>query len=58
MRERAQKLGAQLEIWSKPGAGTEVDLRVPAKVVYRPSQTGSGGSRSQLATARSSALES
>ena len=34
MRERANKLGAQLDIWSKPGAGTEVDLRVPAKVAY------------------------
>jgi signal transduction histidine kinase/ligand-binding sensor domain-containing protein len=34
MRERANKLGASLDIWSKPGAGTEVDLRVPAKVAY------------------------
>jgi signal transduction histidine kinase/streptogramin lyase len=58
MRERALKLGAHLEIWSKPRAGTEVDLRVPAEVVYRPSQTGSGASRSQVATARSPALES
>jgi signal transduction histidine kinase/ligand-binding sensor domain-containing protein len=34
MRERANKLGAQLEIWSRPGAGTEIDLRVPARVAY------------------------
>lgn len=34
MRERAKKLGGQLEIWSKPGAGTEVDLRVPGNVAY------------------------
>ena len=34
MRERAKKLGAHLEIWSKPGAGTEIDLRVPAHVAY------------------------
>jgi signal transduction histidine kinase len=34
MRERANKLGANLDIWSKPGAGTEVDLRVPARVAY------------------------
>ena len=34
MRERAVKLGAQLEVWSKPGAGTEVELRVPASVAY------------------------
>ena len=37
MRERANKLGAQIDIWSKPGAGTEVDLRVPAKVAYADS---------------------
>jgi signal transduction histidine kinase/ligand-binding sensor domain-containing protein len=35
MRERAKKLGATLEIWSKPRAGTEVDLRVPAGVAYK-----------------------
>jgi signal transduction histidine kinase len=42
MRERAQKLGAQLDVWSKPGAGTEIDLRVPARVAYgrsRPSNS-------------------
>jgi signal transduction histidine kinase len=35
MRERAKKLGAHLEVWSRPGAGTEVDLRVPGRVAYR-----------------------
>jgi signal transduction histidine kinase len=35
MRERAKKLGAHVEVWSKPGAGTEIDLRVPADVAYR-----------------------
>jgi signal transduction histidine kinase len=35
MRERAKKLGAHLEVWSRPGAGTEVDLRVPASVAYQ-----------------------
>ncbi len=39
MRERANKLGAQLDIWSKPGAGTEVDLRVPARVAYADSRS-------------------
>jgi signal transduction histidine kinase len=34
MRERAQQIGAQLEIWSQPGAGTEVDLRIPSSVAY------------------------
>ena len=37
MRERAMKLGAHLEVWSKPGAGTEIELRVPAGMAYRQS---------------------
>jgi signal transduction histidine kinase/ligand-binding sensor domain-containing protein len=35
MRERAEKLGAELQILSRPSIGTEIDLRVPAKVAYR-----------------------
>lgn len=35
MRERAQKIGGQLEFWSRPGIGTEVQLTVPAKTAYR-----------------------
>jgi len=35
MRERAQKIGGQLEFWSRPGSGTEVQLTVPAKTAYR-----------------------
>jgi signal transduction histidine kinase/ligand-binding sensor domain-containing protein len=34
MRERAEKIGAQFSIWSSPGAGTEIDLIIPAKVAY------------------------
>jgi signal transduction histidine kinase len=34
MRERAQRLGGELEVWSEPGAGTEIELRVPAPIVY------------------------
>ncbi|HEY0332561.1 MAG TPA: two-component regulator propeller domain-containing protein [Stenotrophomonas sp.] len=34
MYERAERIGASLEILSRPGAGTEVDLRVPARAVY------------------------
>ena len=30
MRERARRIGANLELWSRPGAGTEVELKVPA----------------------------
>lgn len=34
MRERAKKIRANLTLWSKPGAGTEIDLRVPSGVAY------------------------
>jgi signal transduction histidine kinase/ligand-binding sensor domain-containing protein len=34
MRERAESLGAQMELWSESGAGTEVQLNVPASVAY------------------------
>lgn len=35
MRERARLMGAQLEIWSARGAGTEIALSVPAASAYR-----------------------
>lgn len=34
MRERAEQIGALLDIWSQLGAGTEVDLRIPSSVAY------------------------
>jgi signal transduction histidine kinase/streptogramin lyase len=34
MRERAREIGAQFEMWSEVGAGTEVELRVPASIAY------------------------
>ncbi len=34
MRERADEIGAALEIWSHHGAGTEVLLRIPAMIAY------------------------
>ncbi|HET6899724.1 MAG TPA: hypothetical protein VFK70_15315 [Vicinamibacteria bacterium] len=35
MRERAQRIGAQLQFWSGRGTGTEVELTVPAAAAYR-----------------------
>lgn len=35
MRERARTVGAELEIWSRPGAGTEVELTIPAAAAFR-----------------------
>lgn len=34
MRERAQKMGGSLHIYSRSHAGTEIELRVPASVAY------------------------
>jgi len=34
VRERAQRIGSQLNFWSEVGAGTEVELRVPAAMAY------------------------
>ncbi|WP_303635815.1 sensor histidine kinase [Stenotrophomonas tuberculopleuritidis] len=34
MRERAHRLGAQLQLWTRPGLGTEVALAVPARRLY------------------------
>jgi len=37
MRERAKILGGRLDIWSKLGSGTEVDLSIPASKAYTTS---------------------
>jgi signal transduction histidine kinase len=42
VRERAQTLGARLDLWSEAGAGTEVQLTVPAAVAYDKSRDGDG----------------
>jgi signal transduction histidine kinase len=44
MRERAERIGARLSVWSSATAGTEVELSVPSQVAFqlqpadRPSQ--------------------
>jgi signal transduction histidine kinase/ligand-binding sensor domain-containing protein len=35
MRERAQKIGAKLKVWSRAETGTEVELIVPGATAYR-----------------------
>jgi signal transduction histidine kinase/ligand-binding sensor domain-containing protein len=42
LRERAQKLGVRLDFWSEAGAGTEVQLTVPAAVAYEKSHDRAG----------------
>jgi signal transduction histidine kinase len=34
MRERANALGARLEVWSENGVGTEIELVIPAHIAY------------------------
>jgi signal transduction histidine kinase len=43
MRERARRIGGQVRLWSRPGAGTEVEFTIPAATAYR-----SGGTRSKM----------
>jgi signal transduction histidine kinase/streptogramin lyase len=38
IRERAKQIGARLEVWSEAGAGTEIELTVPASVAYAKSR--------------------
>ena len=37
MPERAALIGGKLAVWSEVGAGTEVELRVPASAIYAAS---------------------
>jgi len=39
MRERAKLIGANLEVWSKTDAGTEIELIIPASTAYATSTT-------------------
>lgn len=34
IRERAERIGSQVDFWSESGAGTEVQLSVPAAIAY------------------------
>jgi signal transduction histidine kinase/ligand-binding sensor domain-containing protein len=36
MRERAQKIGARFECWSRPGRGTEITVTVPTVLRHTP----------------------
>jgi signal transduction histidine kinase len=35
MRERAKQIGGKLDIWSRLGAGTEIELNVAGSIAYR-----------------------
>lgn len=40
VRERAQRIGSQLSFWSQAGAGTEVELTIPAALAYEGARNG------------------
>jgi signal transduction histidine kinase/ligand-binding sensor domain-containing protein len=40
MRERAERIGAKLRVWSSPVAGTEVELLVPSQVAFQSHSSG------------------
>jgi signal transduction histidine kinase/ligand-binding sensor domain-containing protein len=42
MRERAERIGAKLKVWSRAAGGTEVELSVPSHIAFRyhPSSRG------------------
>jgi signal transduction histidine kinase/ligand-binding sensor domain-containing protein len=42
MRERAKHMGGQLDVWSKLGAGTEVELSIPSAIAYEAHAKRSG----------------
>jgi signal transduction histidine kinase/ligand-binding sensor domain-containing protein len=42
MRERAKSHGVRLEVWSREGAGTEVEVSAPASIAYEGSPARSG----------------
>ena len=44
MRERAERSGALLRLWSRVGAGTEVEIHMPAQTAF-PNASPDGGSR-------------
>jgi signal transduction histidine kinase len=52
MRERAEIVGGRLEIWSKLGSGTELELSIPGTIAYGASARQSWWSRLVSANGR------
>jgi signal transduction histidine kinase len=43
MKERAEQIGARFSIFSRTGAGTEIEVRIPSRVAYRSARRGVSG---------------
>jgi signal transduction histidine kinase/ligand-binding sensor domain-containing protein len=57
MPERAALLGGKLSVWSEAGAGTEVELRLPARNIYAASRRRSWLSRVRASAGQPAHLE-
>jgi signal transduction histidine kinase len=42
MRERAERIGGRLKVWSRRASGTEVELSVPGQIAYQRRKSVSG----------------
>ena len=63
MRERALEFGGELEVWSQRNAGTEIELKIDARIAYAhrpprwpPNAAHRGGARNQSGDSRPRAL--
>jgi signal transduction histidine kinase len=58
MRERAESIGAHLRVWSRPQAGTEIEICVPSTVAFPlPTADRTIGSRAGWPSRRAGASE-
>lgn len=42
MRERISRIGGHMDLWSRPGAGTEIEIRIPFAIAYRRNERNAG----------------
>ncbi len=42
MRERVSRIGGHMDLWSRPGAGTEIEIRMPSAIAYRRNERNVG----------------
>ena len=48
MRERGKNIGAQFDLWSRNGVGTEIEVRIPASLAYSSAQNGDSGGKDRM----------
>jgi signal transduction histidine kinase len=48
MRERGKNIGAQFDLWSRSGVGTEIEVRIPASLAYSSAQNGDSRGKDRM----------